>query len=79
MVYIGGNLETSIEGVVGRIDEKWLRIMGMFLMVISVICVVVIIIDLMKRRQTVNLSTAVNAAMYISAFVAGFYLWKPRI
>lgn len=79
MVYIGGNLETSIEGVVGRIDEKWLRIMGMFLMVISVICVVVIIIDLMKRRQTVNLSTAVNAAMYISAFVAGFYLWKPRV
>lgn len=79
MVYIGGNLETSIEGVVGRIDEKWLRIMGMFLMVISVICVVMIIIDLMKRRQTVNLSTAVNAAMYISAFVAGFYLWKPRM
>lgn len=79
MVYIGGNLETSIEGVVGRIDEKWLRIMGMFLMVISIICVVMIIIDLMKRRQTVNLSTAVNAAMYISAFVAGFYLWKPRV
>lgn len=79
MVYIGGNLETSIEGVVGRIDEKWLRIMGMFLMVISVICVVMIIIDLMKRRQTINLSTAVNAAMYISAFVAGFYLWKPRM
>ena len=79
MVYIGGNLESSIGSVVGRIDEKWLRIMGMFLMVISVICVVVIVIDLMKRRQTVNLSTAVNAAMYISAFVAGFYLWKPRV
>lgn len=79
MVYIGGNLESSIGGIVGRIDEKWLRIMGMFLMVISVICVVMIIMDLMKRRQTVNLSTAVNAAMYISAFVAGFYLWKPRM
>ena len=79
MVYIGGNLESSIGGIVGRIDEKWLRIMGMFLMVISVICVVMIVMDLMKRRQTVNLSTAVNAAMYISAFVAGFYLWKPRM
>lgn len=79
MVYIGGNLESSIGGIVGRIDEKWLRIMGMFLMVISVICVVMIIMDLMKRRQTINLSTAVNAAMYISAFVAGFYLWKPRM
>ena len=79
MVYIGGNLESSIGGIVGRIDEKWLRIMGMFLMVISVICVVMIIMDLMKRRQTINLSTAVNAAMYVSAFVAGFYLWKPRM
>ena len=79
MVYIGGNLESSIGGIVGRIDEKWLRIMGMFLMVISVICVVMIVMDLMKRRQTINLSTAVNAAMYISAFVAGFYLWKPRM
>lgn len=78
MVYIGGNLESSIGDIVGKIDKKWLGIMGMFLMIMSVICVVVIIMDIMKRRQTINLSTAVNAALYISAFVGGFYLWKMR-
>lgn len=79
MVYIGGNLESSIGGIVGRIDAKWLKAMGMFLMVISVICIVMIVMDIMKRRQTINISTAVNAALYISAFVGGFYLWKPRM
>lgn len=78
MVYIGGNLESSIDNIVGKIDNKWLGIMGMFLMIMSVICVIVIIMDIMKRRQTINLSTAVNAALYISAFVGGFYLWKMR-
>ena len=79
MVYIGGNFESSIGDVVGKIDEKWLKAMGMFLMIVSVICVVMIIMDIMKRRQSINLSTAINAALYISAFVGGFYLWKPRM
>lgn len=78
MVYIGGNLESSIGNIVNGIDNKWLRVMGMFLMVVSVICVVVIIMEIMKRRQTINLSTAINAALYISAFVAGFHLWRLR-
>lgn len=79
MVYVGGNLETSIGNVVGRINPTYLKYMGMFLMIISVICVVAIIMDIFKKRQNVTISTVLNAAMYLSAFVAGFYLWKPRM
>ena len=51
MVYIGGdNLSDSINGLIGKINPTWLRAMGMFLMVISVICVVMIVMDIMKRR-----------------------------
>lgn len=78
MVYVGGNLETSIGNVVDRINPTYLKYMGMFLMIISVICVVAIIMDIFKKRQNFTISTALNAAMYISAFIAGFYLWKPR-
>lgn len=80
MVYVGGNLETSIGNVVGRINPTYLKYMGMFLMIISVICVIAIIMDIFKKRQNLlSGSTVLNAAMYLSAFVAGFYLWKPRM
>lgn len=79
MVYVGGNLETSIGNVVGRINPTYLKYMGMFLMIISVICVIAIIMDIFKKRLNIGFSTVLNAAMYVSAFVAGFYLWKPRM
>lgn len=80
MVYIGGdNLSDSINGLIGKINPTWLRAMGMFLMVISVICVVMIVMDIMKRRQNVTVSTFFNGLLYISAFVAGWKLWAPKI
>lgn len=77
MVYIGGNGFTdSIGQFVGNIDAKYLKIMGMFLVIISVICIITIIADMFRGRYVLNLSNITNAAMYISAFVAGFYIWS---
>ena len=37
---IGGNITDTISGYVGKIDPKYLKIIGMILVVISVICII---------------------------------------
>ena len=37
---MGGNITDTISGYVGKIDPKYLKIIGMILVVISVICIV---------------------------------------
>ena len=37
---IGGNITDTISGYVGKIDPKYLKIIGMILVIISTICVI---------------------------------------
>lgn len=73
---IGGNITDTITGYVGKIDPKYLKIIGMILVVISVICIIYGIFQMFMGKYHMGLDLALNALMYISAFISGIYMWK---
>ena len=73
---IGGNITDTISEYVGKINPKYLRIIGMILVIISVICIVYELIQLFMGKNRMSVELALNALMYISAFIGGIYMWK---
>ena len=73
---IGGNITDTISGYVGKIDPKYLKIIGMILVVISVICIVYGLFQLFMGKNSLNFDYALNTLMDLSAFIAGIYMWK---
>ena len=73
---IGGNITDTITGYVGKIDPKYLKIIGMILVVISVICIVYGLFQLFMGKNRMSVDYALNTLMDISAFIAGIYMWK---
>ena len=73
---MGGNITDTISGYVGKIDPKYLKIIGMILVVISVICIVYGLFQLFVGKNRMSIDYALNTLMDISAFIAGIYMWK---
>ena len=73
---IGGNITDTISGDVGKIDPKYLKIIGMILVVISVICIVYGLFQLFMGKNRMSVDYALNTLMDLSAFIAGIYMWK---
>lgn len=73
---IGGNITDTISGYVGKIDPKYLKIIGMILVVISVICIVYGLFQLFMGKNHMSVDYALNTLMDLSAFIAGIYMWK---
>ena len=73
---IGGNITDTISGYVGKIDPKYLKIIGMILVIISTICVVYMLFQFFMGKNHMSVELALNALMYISAFIGGIYMWK---
>lgn len=73
---IGGNITDTISGYVGKIDPKYLKIIGMVLVIISVICIIYGLFQLFMGKNHMSVDLALNALMYISAFIGGIYMWK---
>ena len=73
---IGGNITDTISEYVGKINPKYLRIIGMILVIISVICIVYELFQLFMGKNRMSVELALNALMYISAFIGGIYMWK---
>lgn len=73
---IGGNITDTISGYVGKIDPKYLKIIGMVLVIISTICVVYMLFQFFMGKNHMSVELALNALMYISAFIGGIYMWK---
>ena len=73
---MGGNITATISGYAGKIDPKDLKIIGMILVVISVICIVYGLFQLFMGKNRMSVDYALNTLMDISAFIAGIYMWK---
>lgn len=73
---IGGNITDTISGYVGKIDPKYLKIIGMILVIISTICVVYMLFQFFMGKNHMSIELALNVLMYISAFIGGIYMWK---
>ena len=73
---IGGNITDTISGYVGKIDPKYLRIIGMILVIISVICIVYGLFQLFMGKNRMSVELALNALMYIRAFIGGLTMWQ---
>ena len=73
---IGGNITDTISGYVGKIDPKYLKIIGMILVVISVICIVYGLFQLFVGKNRMSIDYALNTLMDISAFIACIYMCK---
>ena len=66
---IGGNITDTITGYVGKIDPKYLKILGMVLVVISVICVVYGLFQLFMGKNSLNFDYALNTLMVAALFL----------
>ena len=73
---MGGNITDTISGYVGKIDPKYLKIIGIILVVISVICIVYGLFQLFVGKNRMSVDYALNTLMDIIAFIAGIYVWK---
>lgn len=73
---VGGNITDTISGYVGQINPKWLKIFGMILVIVSIICVVSLLMAFFSGKRSLTLDVALDGLMYVISFIAGIYMWK---